>query len=67
MKTVDPRDMNYSSSGYNFGSELVELPLEIVSNISIDQSQFYQLVQAVRSDILLALRKTWPEHTADVR
>ena len=61
LKTVDTMNRNYSFKQINLGPELVELPPEVMSDISTDQSQFYQLVQAVRSGILpreLALRKT---------
>ena len=61
LKSVDSLERNYSFKKICVGPELIVLPPEVKSDISTDQSQFYQLVEAVRSGKLerkLGLRKT---------
>ena len=59
LKSVDSLERNYDFKMICLG--LIDLPPEVKSDISTDQSQFYELVEAVRSGNLprkLALRKT---------
>ena len=61
LKSVYSLERNYSFKKICVGPELIVLPPEVKSDISTDQSQFYQLVEAVRSGKLerkLGLRKT---------
>jgi hypothetical protein len=61
LKSVDSLERNYNFKKICLGPDLIDLPPEVKSDISTDQSQFYELVEAVRSGNLprkLALRKT---------
>ena len=53
--TADSVERNYNFKQVNLGPKLVDLPAEVVSDISTDQSQFYQLVKAVRSGLMPGL------------
>lgn len=61
LKSVETMERSSSFKKITLGPELVELPADVLKDLSTDQSQLYQLVGAVRSGNLpreLALRKT---------
>ena len=60
LKSVQSMKRNYSFKKVSLGPELIELPPEILKDLSTDQSLLYQLAKAVRSGHLpreVALRK----------
>ena len=60
LKTVDSMERDYSFKVINKGPELIELPENVLKDLSTDQSLLYKLAKAVRSGMLprdIALRK----------
>ena len=53
LKSVDSMEREYSFKVINKGPELIELPEDVLKDLSTDQNLLYQLAKAVRSGFLL--------------